>query len=500
MDQETLTSVSWYVLFQLFCLETNFVVQEFAGISPFLEAVLHESNETVKKRLETFPEEINNQDNLLQLSSLHLVVSRDRPELLEILLEAGANVNAKDRHGITPLMYATAAGDTKTAIRLIDAGANCFKRDSLYKRDFLHYARARGHWDTILDILDHIRQHPDIPDETACDWLTYGLLLWAHNDYADLSDIIYPNCFAQLVAWGADTNVIHPIDGETLAHRIKNIRELESLLSHGFTHFNLPDNTGAHALIVLSKGNHFHPDPNIIGRLLAEGSSPNHADEHGHTALHIIAQTLDKRPTKQFRNPEATDEEQRIEQQMRDCQNELRSETLDCARVLLKNGANPSSRDCCECYCSRSSSGCTPSRFILSGAPSNFTHRTNAVWVFEFLSMVKEICGLETAKSVLLEIVRFLKFEELDMTHTCQDWGHSPLLSSRKKSEEETEWIRSEQMELNEFLDEEMKEVERALDDYFEAPLLSAFSCALVKLERIKTRSRLDAFKRKVRS
>lgn len=46
------------------------------------------------------------------------------PERVRILLEAGANVNATDKDGWTPLMIAAAAGNTITVHVLVDAGAD----------------------------------------------------------------------------------------------------------------------------------------------------------------------------------------------------------------------------------------------------------------------------------------------------------------------------------------------------------------------------------------
>ena len=41
---------------------------------------------------------------------------RDREEIVKLLLNAGANVNAKNKKGITPLMIAVAKGHQKAAM------------------------------------------------------------------------------------------------------------------------------------------------------------------------------------------------------------------------------------------------------------------------------------------------------------------------------------------------------------------------------------------------
>lgn len=45
-------------------------------------------------------------------------------EMVEVLLKAGANVNAKDNEGATPLHYAAMNDATKLAELLLKAGAN----------------------------------------------------------------------------------------------------------------------------------------------------------------------------------------------------------------------------------------------------------------------------------------------------------------------------------------------------------------------------------------
>lgn len=48
----------------------------------------------------------------------------NHPEIFQLLLTKGANVNLQDPVGVTPLMYATAQGYTQAVDMLIQAGAN----------------------------------------------------------------------------------------------------------------------------------------------------------------------------------------------------------------------------------------------------------------------------------------------------------------------------------------------------------------------------------------
>ncbi len=64
--------------------------------------------------------------------------------LVEILLSAGADVNARDETGQTPLMLAAAEGHTETVTALLDAGADVHAKDNDGKTASL-LAGEKGH-------------------------------------------------------------------------------------------------------------------------------------------------------------------------------------------------------------------------------------------------------------------------------------------------------------------------------------------------------------------
>jgi ankyrin repeat protein len=104
-------------------------------------AILIESTEEVERRLRKCS--VSDQDKLLDQSALNVAVSR--PQHLQLLLDSGADFNAIDKHGITPLVYAGALGKTEVAIKFLEAEANFWLVDSLHRRHLLLCARARAY-------------------------------------------------------------------------------------------------------------------------------------------------------------------------------------------------------------------------------------------------------------------------------------------------------------------------------------------------------------------
>jgi len=78
--------------------------------------------------------------------SLHDAAMTGDVEQLQLLISSGADVNARDMMGYTPLFYAVQGGQKKAAELLIGGGANVNARDG-YGNTPLHHAAVRGHYD-----------------------------------------------------------------------------------------------------------------------------------------------------------------------------------------------------------------------------------------------------------------------------------------------------------------------------------------------------------------
>jgi ankyrin repeat protein len=397
---------------------------------------------------------VDDQENLLGQSALHLAVSR--PQHLEILLKSGADVDATDKYGITPLMYAGAIGSTEVAIRLLNAGANPYP-NALRHRNFLQLAATRGYFTTVRDILTYIHSSPGPSKYASRDLLALGLVV-----LADISDDNWKrdaHLFQTLLEWGADPNVpyfdCHGRAWGTLLHKIRDTVVVKSTISHGFTQFNYLDSTGAHALMSSSA----EPDPRLMELLLNGGSIVNHQNYKGHTTLHMVAQHL-KNYIQGFGSNQHEDYDTRIH-------------VLDCIKLLLERQADPCLGDKCRCACSRL--GCTPSNLIIKEHIMSSSSRKD-IWAMEFFALVEETRGIETAKQCLLDMLRLVKFEELELTHTCQQetFFVQSLDGGNVIDEEDVQEILDEEEEIIETLEQEMLDIERLAWDDLEQLLLRA--------------------------
>ena len=62
------------------------------------------------------------------MTALHWAVRANDLPTVQVLIRAGANVNAASRYGMTPLLFAAQNGEPKVVAALLKAGANAEQR------------------------------------------------------------------------------------------------------------------------------------------------------------------------------------------------------------------------------------------------------------------------------------------------------------------------------------------------------------------------------------
>ena len=183
---------------------------------------------------------------------------------LELLRDAGADLEATDGYGLTPLHYAARRGDTKMVSLLVEAGVD-FDAKTLDKETALHYA-ARGGDTKIVSLLVEAGVDVDAktPDEETALYLAVR-----HRA---------TGCVEVLLAAGASLNLR---EGHGLtpslhyAARRGNTKIVSLLVEAGLdVDAKTPDGETALYLAV------YHRATSCVEVLLAAGASPNLREGH----------------------------------------------------------------------------------------------------------------------------------------------------------------------------------------------------------------------------
>ena len=89
--------------------------------------------------------------NPMQVNALHAALAGPAPDFARSLIEAGADVNAVQQDGVTPLHEAAHIGRADLVRLLLDRGADPTAKDG-QGRTAADFARERGHT-AVLDVL-----------------------------------------------------------------------------------------------------------------------------------------------------------------------------------------------------------------------------------------------------------------------------------------------------------------------------------------------------------
>ncbi|XP_020595837.1 E3 ubiquitin-protein ligase XB3-like [Phalaenopsis equestris] len=119
----------------------------------FFRAVQFADLETVELSLSIDPAILNRTTFYDRCSAFHIAASNGHFELLSMLLGRSVNPDLLNRHKQTPLMLAAMHGKIECVQKLLEAGANILKFDSVQGRTCLHFAAYHGNPDCLQAIL-----------------------------------------------------------------------------------------------------------------------------------------------------------------------------------------------------------------------------------------------------------------------------------------------------------------------------------------------------------
>ena len=126
------------------------------------------------KTLLAYEPDLNRQENRRGQTALMWAIEQGHPQVAKLLIERGADVNARSKRGFTPLLFAAQQNDLDSVEALLAAGA---KLDGLTPEwgSALVAAAARGHEDLAIFLLEK-GADPNAADSDQIAVLHYAML------------------------------------------------------------------------------------------------------------------------------------------------------------------------------------------------------------------------------------------------------------------------------------------------------------------------------------
>lgn len=148
---------------------------QFSDSYKFLEAVRKKEGEKVTEALnEPGTQIINTRDFSTGQSALHIVVARRDLTWIQFLIGKGANVNARDNKGMTPLVQACELGFIEGVDELIKSGARVEDANNTGETPLISAVHRRDL--TLVRLLIKAGANPDRPDNSGRSARDYAAL------------------------------------------------------------------------------------------------------------------------------------------------------------------------------------------------------------------------------------------------------------------------------------------------------------------------------------
>ena len=210
---------------------------------------------------------------------LHWAIRNNNAEIVDLLIEAGADVNKGDQAGKTALSHAAESGKVEMTEKLIKAGADVNKRDLVGGNSVL-WAAGLGTPQTLKIVVDAggAVDVKDINGLTPLQWA-------AQTGKTD--------SMAILIEAGADVNATDGLNGESVlmrAARSGQIKSIDLLLENG-AKTDTRTKMGSNALHIASE----FGSVEIVERLVDSGLDPKAVDSRDWNALDYAKNRVDER-------------------------------------------------------------------------------------------------------------------------------------------------------------------------------------------------------------
>uniref|UniRef100_A0A669ER29 Ankyrin 3 n=1 Tax=Oreochromis niloticus TaxID=8128 RepID=A0A669ER29_ORENI len=257
------------------------------------------------------------------ITPLHVASKRGNSNMVRLLLERGAKIDARTKDGLTPLHCGARSGHEQVVEMLLNRGAPILSKTKNGLSP-LHMATQGDHLNCVQLLLHH-----DVPvDDVTNDYLT-ALHVAAHCGHYKVAKVI--------VDKKANPNA-KALNGFTPLHiacKKNRLKVMELLLKHGAS-IQAVTESGLTPIHVAA----FMGHENIVHQLINHGASPNTSNVRGETALHMAARAGQSNVVRYLIQNGA-----RVDAKAKDDQTPLhissRLGKQDIVQQLLANGACP---------------------------------------------------------------------------------------------------------------------------------------------------------------
>ena len=246
------------------------------GTTCVMSAVHDRHTETVRYLVSLPDVDVNHEEND-SFTALHFAVQEGHHDVVEVLIDAGADIEAKSSEGCAPLHYA--CGDGKLAIvkLLVKAGADVCATDD-QGSTCLNVASGNGHTETVRYLVGLTEVDVNAANDHSCTSLHAAVM--RNNER-------HPEIGQVLIDAGAD---IEAKNGQgrsplLMACQVGKLDVVKMLVKAG-ADVCATDNQGATCLILAAYFGHTETVRYLVG--LPE-VDVNHTTEGGETALHYAS-------------------------------------------------------------------------------------------------------------------------------------------------------------------------------------------------------------------
>lgn len=261
------------VTFFLFSLLFLMVIPAPTGAQELIQAIRNEDEAAVRRLLEEDPALVNVADER-DCTPLHFAVRVGRADLVDLVLEHGADPNALDMDGDSPLTWAALYGLEEMAILLLEYGVDVDLPNNYGRGPLLQVARERGDEAMARLLLEH-GADPDAQDRFGAT----SLNLAAWRGFSGVVDALLDH--------GADLGVGGSLARPNTEYAAgKGLDRLFQALLDAGVDLEIPTETGGTLLHAAANGG----SEEIVRVLLDRGFQVDDRDRYGWTPLHYAAE------------------------------------------------------------------------------------------------------------------------------------------------------------------------------------------------------------------